>query len=337
MLAALIIIRLADGYIQAFGSPGMVKINTAWFQRRERGRFAGIFGGVIVLGAFAVGKLGYYLLKGFTIPLFHIHVPQQNWRSLFFVPPAILFVVLIFMWLNVKNYPEEAGYSIPHDDGEQDITTKPPLGQVLNITVRNVLVWVCALAYFCTGFVRRAIEAWWVLYLVQVWHAGKDSVYYNTLVWSLPLTAFLGSYTAGLLSDTIFKGKRTPVAAMLYAIETVSIVFSLFLLLDSKTVSPALGCSLLSLISFTCNSTHSIIGTAVAMDLGGRKMVGCAFGIIDGFQYLGAMLAGAALGGLIDRFGWNALFGAMLPFSVLGTLLMTAVWLRTLGRDIKGS
>src|SRR3954463_13782699 len=32
-----------NGYLQSFGAPGMVKINTAWFAHRERGRFAGIF------------------------------------------------------------------------------------------------------------------------------------------------------------------------------------------------------------------------------------------------------------------------------------------------------
>jgi len=39
-----------NGYVQAFGAPGMVKINAAWFARRERGTFAGIFGFMINLG-----------------------------------------------------------------------------------------------------------------------------------------------------------------------------------------------------------------------------------------------------------------------------------------------
>ncbi len=39
-----------DGYMQAFGAPGMVKINAAWFHHTERGGFAGIFGFMINLG-----------------------------------------------------------------------------------------------------------------------------------------------------------------------------------------------------------------------------------------------------------------------------------------------
>src|SRR5262249_6890839 len=67
MVGALIIIRLIDGYIQAFGAPGMVKINTAWFRRKERGGFAGIFGGMIQLGAIGVGILGKFLTTGMLV------------------------------------------------------------------------------------------------------------------------------------------------------------------------------------------------------------------------------------------------------------------------------
>src|ERR1039457_1515315 len=38
------LIWLVNGYFQSFGAPGMIKINAAWFNRTERGTFAGIFG-----------------------------------------------------------------------------------------------------------------------------------------------------------------------------------------------------------------------------------------------------------------------------------------------------
>src|SRR5438034_9984272 len=44
MLGLFVALWGLNGYMQSFGAPGMVKINTAWFARRERGRFAGIFG-----------------------------------------------------------------------------------------------------------------------------------------------------------------------------------------------------------------------------------------------------------------------------------------------------
>ena len=73
------------------------------------------------------------------------------------------------------------------------------------------------------------------------------------------------------------------------------------------------------------------------MDLGGRKMAGFASGLIDSFQYFGAIPAGFLLGFLIRNYGWNALFYSMIPFALAGTALMSYVWLSTRGRDVKGS
>jgi OPA family glycerol-3-phosphate transporter-like MFS transporter len=339
MLTAFVVIRTFDGYMQAFGSPGMVKINASWFQRRERGRFAGIFGGMIQLGAIGVGKLGKYLLLGFSIAALGIVVHKQNWRSMFFVPPAILFVIMLLMWLNVKNHPEEAGYKIPHEDDEHgtDVHEKLPIGYVFRKIASNPMAWLNAMAYFCTGFVRRATEFWWVLYLMEVWKADKSSTYYSILVWTLPISAFVGSFSSGIISDTLFKGKRAPVAALLYTLETISILVTAYVLGHTHLGGPMVACVLLTIISLTCNSTHSIIGTAAAMDLGGRKMAGFASGVIDSFQYFGAIFAGGAMGWLLHKYGWGAFYWAMAPFSAVGTLLMTYIWLTTRARDVKGS
>jgi len=73
------------------------------------------------------------------------------------------------------------------------------------------------------------------------------------------------------------------------------------------------------------------------MDLGGRKMAGFALGVINSFQHYGAMIAGWVLGGWIDRYGHNALFYAMLPFSTVGAGILIYIWLTTRGPDVKGN
>ena len=80
----------------------------------------------------------------------------------------------------------------------------------------------------------------------------------------------------------------------------------------------------LVLISFTANSTHSILGTAAAMDIGGPKMAGFASGVIDSFQYFGGSLAGYFLGMLLDQ-SWDYYFYFMAPFGVIGGLLMLTI------------
>ena len=357
----LFVIRLADGYVQAFGAPGMVKINAAWFRRRERGAFAGIFGGMIQLGAIGVGQLGRALATGFAVPLifFTITVPELDWRYMFLIPPAIVVIIIILMNLMVRNHPEEAGYRIVHEDEthDEDPHARLSLGEVFRTITSNRIVWIVACAYFCTGFVRRSIESWWVLYLDEVWGAGKASAEFIILVWVLPATAFLGSYGSGVISDRLVAGRRAPVAALIYLSESLFTTLALLLSLSGRLDSIVVALLLLVGINVTCNSTHSILGAAAPMDLGGRKMAGFALGIIDSFQYLGAMLAGFGLGRLLDyaaqmraqgmaaaggappaaQFDATAWFGAMLPFGMVGAALMMYLWFRYRGTGERGT
>ena len=80
----------------------------------------------------------------------------------------------------------------------------------------------------------------------------------------------------------------------------------------------------LILISLTVNATHSILGTAAAMDIGGARMAGFASGLIDSFQYFGGSLAGLLLGHLLDR-SWGWYFYFMAPFGLIGGTLMLSI------------
>ncbi len=345
LLPILIFVRSADGYMQAFGAPGMIKINTAWFRRQERGSFAGIFGAMINIGAVAAGLFGRYIVAGVSIPLifFTLTIPKMDWRYIFIIPPLIVAVVVLMMNLLVKNNPEEAGFAIVHDDEPKDDypNEKVRLSDVFRKIASNKVVWIVAAAYFCTGFVRRAVESWWAVYLHEVWDADKSSGLYTAFVWGLPVTATIGSLMSGYISDLFFKGRRAPVAAVLYMAQVCFTLVAL-MLSNIEAVSGALAVTIVIGISMMCNSTHSILGTAAAMDLGGRKMAGCSSGIIDSFQYYGAMLSGAGVGMLFDAFAQRAAttqegvvgmdpriwFASMLPFGLLGAGLMGYLWLR---------
>lgn len=365
LFAALFIIRGADGYVQAFGAPGMVKINTAWFRKQERGTFAGIFGGMIQLGAVGVGLLGKALKVGFAVPLifFTLKVPALDWHYMFFVPPAITLIVIILMNLAVKNHPEEAGFRIVHDDESEhdDPHATVRYGEVFKKITSNPIAWINAGAYFCTGFVRTAVNSWWVIYLLDVWGVGKNTALFGTLAVLLPLTAFFGSFASGLASDKFFKGRRAPVATCIYLLEAAIILLAALFSAGVIPGGTALVLSILLVgINITCNSSHSIIGTAAAMDLGGRKMAGFAAGVIDSFQYFGAMLAGFGLGSVLDRFATPSVdaagnpildnvgnqvthisgtvwFGAMLPWAILGATFMGFLWIAHRNKSTPGT
>jgi len=308
-----------NGYLQSFGAPGMVKMNTAWFDHRERGRFAGIFGFMINLGRFGINQLGPMLLAGFL--LFGAYrVAPLHWRWVFWTPSVICAVVACGMAVFVKETPEECGFdhlrATASVVGTPDSETRADFGLVLRTILVNPAVWITAGAYFCTGVVRQSIDQWFPKYFQNVHNLSLRSDQFWWTGMMIPFVASAGSLLSGYVSDIFFKAKRAPVAAILYLLETCVILCA------AQFHSVKATMFFFIAISFTANSTHSLLGTAAAMDIGGRRMSGFASGLIDSFQYFGGFLAGWVLGTIIDRFGWGSYFYFMAPFGLFAAVLM---------------
>jgi len=317
LLSIFVLIRGIDGYVQAFGAPGMVKINAAWFRHTERGRFGGIFGFMINLGRFGIFKLGPALLAGFGF-LGLIRIPPLHWRWLFWIPAAIVIVGGAGMALIVKDTPEQANFPPVNPVEESGGKVHASLVDVLKIIGTNPVIWIIACAYACTGSVRQGIDQWFPRFMQEVHHLDYQSAQFQFLGFLIPFVASVGSLISGYISDTIFKGRRAPVAAGLYFLETLIILIAA----QFHTANAAI--VFLVLISLTANATHSILGTAAPMDIGGAKMAGFASGVIDSFQYFGGSLAGILLGALLDR-SWGNYFYFMAPFGIIGGVLMMSI------------
>lgn len=327
-------IWLINGYLQAFGSPGMVKINAAWFQRRERGTFAGIYGFMIQLGQVAISQLAPLLLAGFTVGAFV--VAQGEWRWLFRVPPLVTVAMAIFMVFAAKESPEEAGFpGAIRDELDNSAGVKVSIAESFRTIFTHPLVWFYAAAYACTGAVRQSSDQIAILYFAE--ELGFDMkksipLAAKLTLSAMPLVAVAGSFLSGFASDKFFKGHRAPVAMTLYMIEAVVIAIAAGVLL-SGAVTPTpggifLGCLFLVLIAFTANSTHSIVGAAAPMDIGGKKMAGFAAGVIDSFQYYGGAISLSLTGYVLEltkaKYGYTFWYAIMSGFGVLGAF---AMWL----------
>ncbi|HLP76615.1 MAG TPA: MFS transporter, partial [Candidatus Paceibacterota bacterium] len=248
------------------------------------------------------------------------NVPPLHWRWLFWVPSMICAVVAIGMALTVKETPEEAGFHSVIEGGTPDAEpqTHARFAEVIKTIVRNPTIWIVALAYACTGAVRQSVDQWFPRYMQELYQLDLKSAQFQFLAFLVPFVASAGSLASGYISDMLFKGRRAPVAAALYFLETIIIV------LAAQVHTATAAVVFLVLISLTANSTHSILGTAAAMDIGGRKMAGFASGVIDSFQYFGGSLAGVLLGYLLDKSLGNY-FYFMAPFGLIGGLLMLTI------------
>ena len=223
LLWLFVLIRGIDGYMQAFGAPGMVKINAAWFRHTERGGFAGIFGFVINLGRFGIFKLGPALLAGFTF-LGLIRIPPLHWRWLFWIPAGIALVIGGCMALIVKDKPEEANFPPVNPEEETSGQVQVKVFDVFKIIVTNPVIWIVACAYACTGSVRQSLDQWFPRFLQEVHHVDYQSAQFQLVAFSIPFVASAGSLISGFISDKVFSGRRAPVAAGLYFLETLVIL-----------------------------------------------------------------------------------------------------------------
>jgi OPA family glycerol-3-phosphate transporter-like MFS transporter len=309
-----------NGYVQSFGSPGFIKINTSWFSEKQRGTFAGIFGFMINLGRVGATFLLPALLAGFTF-YGMFKVPALHWRWLFWIPAGVATLVAVVLILTVKDTPEEAGFKnlFAGEADHMDSEIQGRLGYVFMQVVSNPMVWVMGLAYACTGAVRQSIDQWFPRYFQDVHGLDLTGQKFQFLGVLIPVVASLGSFTSGWISDRFFHSRRAPVAAAIYVTE----VCVLLAASQVHTVNWALVFFLL--VSFTVNSTHSLLGPAAAMDIGGRKMAAFASGCIDACQYFGAALAFKGLGHVLDRWGWDYYFYYMIPFGVLGGIMMYSI------------
>ena len=332
---AIAVVWLVNGWFQSFGAPGMIKINAAWFRRNERGTFAGIFGFMIQLGQVGSSKLSPFILNGLSVG-FLVIAPGQ-WRWLFIIPPFVTLIVAIFMTFAAKATPEEAGYpGVIVDELDNSAGVTVSLKESFKTIFTHPLVWFYACAYACTGAVRTSSDQLAILYFQEQLGMDMKQNIPATVAWTLaamPMAAVAGSLASGWISDRVFRGHRSPVAMWLYFIEAIVIGLSAVLLIRGL-VGPSptgilVGCGILIMISLTANSTHSIVGAAAPMDIGGKKMAGFAAGVIDSFQYYGGALSLFLTGRVLDAtkatHGWLFWYVIMAGFGVLGGIAMLMV------------
>jgi OPA family glycerol-3-phosphate transporter-like MFS transporter len=308
-------------YFQSYGAVAIVKVNSHWFHVRERGGFSGIFGTLIATGlffAFTVNEWILTLVKG----LGPGGIDAKWW--VFFAP----FGVLTLMWLIelflLRDTPGQAGHS-DFDTGDassgEERENIPTLEIFKNIFTSRVIMTV-AFIEFCTGVLRNGIMHWFPFYAKESVGLGLDDGHFLRTQWGLLLmiAGIVGANAAGWTSDKLFGSRRAPAAALLYGVLAASIAAMFF------TLKSPWGLGIAAIVLSTAViGTHGLLSGTATMDFGGRKGAATAVGVIDGFVYLGTAVEAFGLGYLTE-ISWKLWPAFLLPFSILGLILLITIW-----------
>lgn len=307
---------VANMYFQSFGAVSIVKVNAAWFHLRERGTFGGIFGILISLGLYFAYDVGAKIAKAFP------SMPAM----VFFVPPVALVLAGIADFALVRDTPGDANHrDFDTADAASPEGERADLLSVAKRMLSNKTILLIASVEFCSGYLRNAIMKWYQVYAKGI---GIDKSFVPSN-WGMLLccAGIFGGMVAGIISDHLFQSRRGPVSAFLYG----------GMLVGCGGMSLAMGSAGLGWIvvfmSLCVIGVHGMLSGTASMDFGGKKSVGVAVGIIDGFVYLGTAAQAGVLKHVLpdgpsksDPHAWWTWPVAMLPVALVGLVLTSFVW-----------
>ena len=325
MMSALYALNM---YFQSFGAVAIVKVNASWFHVRERGVFGAIFGILISLGIYFAYDWGYLIVNNLSL-----------WY-VFIIPAILLGIFWLLDVFFVRDTPGETGHP-DFDTADASSGDKgPQLGAVavFKMMLKNPIIMTIAAIEFCSGFLRQAIMQWFKIFAKQTNDAlgAMDSFVFDNWGLLLCCAGILGGVIAGIISDHVFQSRRGPVAGCLYGGMLGGAIVLAFVY-----TTPAVG-ALVVVMSMCVIGVHGMLSGTASMDFGGKKNVGIAVGIIDGFVYLGTAAmaltyaiilpaeelneAGEIVGPATNPDNWSAWPLAMIPLAAIGFVLSLRVW-----------
>lgn len=318
-IAIIFILLFINGWVQGMGWPASGRVVVHWFSIKERGTTMSIWNLAHNVGGFLVGPLAILGVELFV-----------DWEARLYFPGlvALLFAAIVLIF--VRDTPQSCGlppiekykndYPKTYEESqEKEFTAKEIF---FKYVFNNRLLWFIAIANAFVYLVRNGIINWAPTFLQEAKGFSASEAAWSASVYEL--AAIPGTLLCGIMSDKLFKGRRAPVT-IIYMIFTFLAVL-LYWLAPSGNIW-VINTALWS-IGFLIYGPVMLIGVQ-ALDLVPKKAAGTAAGLTGLFGYfIGDMLANAALGGIVDKVGWDTAFEVILGASILAIVFTAFTWNR---------
>ncbi|MGZ6142960.1 MAG: MFS transporter [Myxococcales bacterium] len=293
-----------NGFVQATGWPGNVKAMAAWYGPTERGAVMGFWSTCFQAGPLVATALAAWLLAHF------------GWRTAFFGPAVWVALVGLLVLLFLQEGPHE----------HEPIAQRPPKADRATVkaaareALRNPIVWLLGASYFGMKLIRYCIDFWLPYYLEKSLGYPRDTAAYVSTAFQFG--GIFGAIIIGWTSDKLFPGRRGAIAAV------CTVALALALLLYGRVAPLGLGVNFaaMALVGFCLFGPDALISGVAAQDLGGPLAAATVAGFINGCGSLGAIAEGVLVAGVSSRFGWQAVFQALMVLAAISSVSLGAVW-----------
>lgn len=266
-----------------------MKILSQWFRKHEFALMAGILNAVGGIGVLA----GTWALALMTVSF--------GWRFSFELIGICTFVIVILVWLIVRDNPRDKGWpTIAEIEQSENNDDKRPEGISLMEGARRVVsekyFWPVAVWFFFDcGIFFGFGGLWGGPYLMHVY--GMSRAEAGTVLSMIAWGMIIGSPLLGLVSDKLLKSRKKP---FIICMLILSIVLLMLYLFPDGFSKPML--MTIFFIFSICSSSIVVIGFTTTKELFPVEIAGTSVGTVNLFPFLGGAVYMPLLGRILDAY-----------------------------------
>lgn len=308
-----------NGWFQGMGWPPCGRVMVHWFSVKERGTKMSVWNVAHNVGG---GLMAPIAVAGLTL--------FGTWEGKLFFPGVVALFIALLTYLLVRDTPQSCGlppiekytYTFGNDYNEtheKELSTRQIL---LDYVLVNRMIWYIAFANVFIYLVRYGVLDWAPTYLKEAkgFSLKETGWAYFLYEWA----GIPGTLLCGWLSDKIFRGRRAPATIIYMILVTIAVL----VYWKNPPGHPLIDNAALIAIGFLIYGPVMLIGVH-ALDLVPKKAAGTAAGLTGFFGYLGgAVFANAAMGYVVDQWGWDGGFSVLVAACVLSILFTGLTWRR---------
>ncbi|MBA3848403.1 MAG: MFS transporter [Opitutus sp.] len=301
---------MLNGWVQGMGFPPCCRLMTHWFPPHQLATKMSIWNTSHSIGAWAAAVFGGYIV-------------QFGWRWCFFAPAILCTFAGGVLFILLRDTPSSVGLPevvVESTGGKhgEDKSSADYKAFVRRHVFGNPHIWWISLANFFVYILRFAILDWGPTLLKEM--KGFSLQHAGWMVGTFEVSGLIGMLIAGWVTDQVFggRGARTCVFCMVGA----GLAMLAFWQLGS---TPLVATAFLAAAGFFVYGPQALIGITAA-NLATNRAAATAAGFTGLFGYASTLVSGWGLGLLVQRYGWNTAFGALLAIGAIGTFMFLLAW-----------
>jgi sugar phosphate permease len=266
------------------------------------------------------------------------YVASRAWRSVFlmafFISSALSIPSLKWLReLRPENCISTHSLVVPNGDdafdgvlhNHQSPVKRPNFFLIILRLMRKPKFWVLAILSPCLTLIRETLATWTQVLLVDLLGITDSSAAMMSLIF--PLFGTVSTLLGGWAIDksTPFRRGFIPVFCLFFL--TIALAMTAHVATYGGNNQHPFGIGfLIMLLSLALMAPFSFVDGLFILSLVGKSGQGIAVGLINCIGYIGAIMAGHAMGSLAESSGWGAVFNLLTTISLCSCVLASLYW-----------